>query len=180
MVIRIGDPMTYNANILLGRISKLHGFEGAVTVKLEKTFVENIPEMESVFIEIDGKPVPFFITRSDYRGSDILRLVFDGYDTIDKVNEFTGCRVFLTVGKENKPAAEISVFHNYKICLPDDTLVGKIRNIMENPDQWLLEIISSDGKELLIPFHEDLVRSIDKKKKVIKMDLPDGLTDLNK
>ncbi len=28
--------MAYNANILLGRITKVHGYEGAVTVKLEK------------------------------------------------------------------------------------------------------------------------------------------------
>jgi 16S rRNA processing protein RimM len=172
--------MTYNANILLGRISKLHGFEGAVTVKLEKDLIENIPEMESVFLEIEGKPVPFFITRSDYRGSDILRLVFDGYDTIDKVNEFTGCKVFLTTKGKNKPTTEIHTFHSYKICLPDNTLIGTITEIIENPEQLLLEIISSDGKEMLVPFHEDLIRSIDKRKKIIKMDLPEGLTDLNR
>ncbi len=60
--------MAYNANILLGRISKVHGFEGAVTVKLEKNLIENIPDMESVFLEIEGKPVPFFIEESDYPG----------------------------------------------------------------------------------------------------------------
>ncbi len=32
--------------------------------------------MESVFLEIEGKPVPFFISESEYPGGDILRLKF--------------------------------------------------------------------------------------------------------
>jgi hypothetical protein len=60
--------MTYTCNILLGRIIKIIGYEGAVAVKLENIFTENIPQMESVFIEIEGKPVPFFISGSEYLG----------------------------------------------------------------------------------------------------------------
>ena len=56
--------MAYNANILLGRILKIQGYDGTITVKLEKDFIDNIPEMESVFLEIEGKPVPFFISSS--------------------------------------------------------------------------------------------------------------------
>ena len=85
--------MAYNSNILLGRITKVSGYEGAVTVKLEKIFSENIPQMESVFLEIEGRPVPFFISDSEYSGADILKLQFEGYDSIEKVSEFmvAGC-----------------------------------------------------------------------------------------
>lgn len=171
--------MAYNANILLGRISKVHGFEGAVTIKLEKAFIENIPDMESVFLEIEGKPVPFFIAETEYPGSDILRIVFEGYDSPEKVKELTGCRVFLTSGYRKSPGAEIKSFNDYKVCLPDHTLVGTIREIFENPGHWLLGLNTPAGKELLVPFHEDLIVSIDKKRKIIIMDLPEGLTDLN-
>ena len=171
--------MAYNANILLGRISKVHGFEGAVTVKLEKTFIENIPDMESVFLEIEGKPVPFFIEESDYSGGDILRLIFTGYNTFEKVNEFTGCKIFLTTGESNNNGTDIKTFNNYKICLADNSLVGIIREIIENPGQWLLQILTPAGKELLIPFHEDFIRSVDNRKKIIIMDLPEGMLDIN-
>ena len=76
--------MAYKSNILLGRITKVSGYEGAVTVKLEKIFTENIPQMESVFLEIEGRPVPFFISDSEYSGADILKLRFEGYDSIEK------------------------------------------------------------------------------------------------
>ena len=78
--------MAYRSNILLGRITKLSGYEGAVAVKLEKIFTENIPEMESVFLEIEGRPVPFFISGIEYTGADILKLSFEGYNSIEKVS----------------------------------------------------------------------------------------------
>ena len=86
--------MAYKCDILLGRITKISGYEGAVAVRLEKIFTENTPQMESVFLEIEGRQVPFFISESEYSGADILKLTFDGYDSIDKIGEFTGSKVF--------------------------------------------------------------------------------------
>ena len=150
-----------------------------MTVLLEKNLIENIPDMESVFLEIEGKPVPFFILQSDYSGGDILRLKFDGYDTVEQANEFTGCRVFLTSGEREEKRAEVRTFNSYRILLPDDSFVGTISEIIENPGQLLLAIIAPAGKELLIPFHKDFIVSIDKKKKIIVMDLPEGLLEIN-
>ena len=70
-----------------------------MTVRLEKDFIDNIPEMESVFLEIEGKAVPFFISSSQYSGGDVLKLRFEGYGTYEKVSDLTGCPVFLTTRK---------------------------------------------------------------------------------
>ena len=94
--------------------------------------------MESVFLEIEGKPVPFFILESDYPGSDILRLKFDGYNSMEQVNEFTGCRVFLTSGESEEKRADVRTFHSYSILLPDDSHVGTISEIIENRDSCYL------------------------------------------
>lgn len=171
--------MAYNANILLGRIAKVHGFEGSVSVRLEKNFIENIPDMESVFLEIDGKPVPFFIQKSEYPGGDLLRIKFEGYNTADQVTGFTGCLIFLTAGEGTENSDNVRAIVNYHIMLPDGTSIGTVREVVENPGQWLLIIVTSSGKELLVPFHDDLILSADKKKKIIVMDLPEGLLEIN-
>jgi 16S rRNA processing protein RimM len=172
--------MAYISNILLGRITKVNGYEGAVTVKLEKYFSENIPQMESVFLEIEGRRVPFFISDSEYSGANILKLKFEGYDSIEKISEFTGCRVFLTSGipAENN-TDDIQSFNGYKVLLQNDILLGTITEVIPNPGQWLLDIYSPENKEILIPFHEHFIVSIDKKKKIIVMDIPEGLTEIN-
>jgi 16S rRNA processing protein RimM len=173
--------MAYKSNILLGRITKVSGYEGAVAVKLEKSFTENIPQMESVFLEIDGRPVPFFISGYDYSGADILKLSFEGYESEEKAGGFIGCRIFLTeTGPDNsQKQGRTNSLLGYKVLLPDSNLLGTITDIVENPGQWLLIIESPAKKELLIPLHEDFIVSIDKKKKSVIMNIPEGLTDIN-
>jgi 16S rRNA processing protein RimM len=173
--------VAYNNNILLGRITKVSGYEGAVTVKLEKIFSENIPHMESVFLEIEGRPVPFFISDSVYSNADTLKLTFDGFDSPDKVSEFTGCRVFLTTGlsDNNKTTEDIHSLLEYSVLINENQLLGSVKSVIQNPGQWLLSVISGGNREILIPLHEDFIVSIDKRKKVIVLDIPEGLTEIN-
>jgi 16S rRNA processing protein RimM len=173
--------MAYNHNILLGRITKVSGYEGAVSIKLEKFFIENIHPMESVFLEIEGRPVPFFINESDYSGADILKLSFDGYDTIEKISEFIGCRIFLTSEPEeaNSETADNQLLIGYNIITKDEKLVGQVTDIISNNGQWLLNVTSSERKNILIPFHEDFIISIDKREKAVIMDIPEGLLEIN-
>lgn len=172
--------MAYNPEILLGRITKVSGYEGAVAVKLEKIFTENIPHMESVFLEIEGRPVPFFISDSEYSGADILKLHFEDYTTADRISEFVGCRVFLTSEPKTGGRKKVSpTFIGYKVYVSEDELLGEITELIPINDQWLINVRSVDKKDILIPFHEDFIVNIYKRKKMIIMNLPEGLTDLN-
>ncbi len=172
--------MAYQSNILLGLITKTSGFEGTVIIKLENKFIENIPLMESVFLEVEGRPVPFFISEYEYSGSDILKVSFEGYDSIAKVSEFKGCRVFLTSGNfESHEQSDIQQFAGYSVYNQDENHIGTVKTILTNPGQWLLSILSPAGKEILIPFHEDLIIKINRRRKTIIMEIPDGLIDIN-
>ena len=172
--------MAYNSDILLGRITKVSGYEGAVTIRLEKVFFENIPQIESVFLEIEGRPVPFFISELEYSGADILKLTFTGYNSFDKIGEFTGCRVFLTTRlKGNSKIKDIHNLTGYQVFTSGETLIGVVHEIIKNPGQLLLSVNSAGNKEILIPLHEDFIVSIDKKTKTIIMDIPEGLTEIN-
>jgi 16S rRNA processing protein RimM len=172
--------MTYNCRILLGKIVKPSGYEGLVTIRLEKEFIENIPEMGSVFVEVEGRPVPFFISSLEYPGGDLLRVKFEGYDTCEKISEFSGCRVFLTSpGKKEPGKKSHGSISGFRVLAADRKTVGNIAEVIQNPGQDLLRIISPQKKEILVPFHEDLILKIDARKKIIIIEIPEGLTDLN-
>ncbi|MBW6501818.1 MAG: ribosome maturation factor RimM [Bacteroidales bacterium] len=172
--------MTYKKHILIGRIRKVHGFQGAVTVKTERSFTGDIPEEGWVFIEIEGKPVPFYVTGTDYAGADLVRLWFDGYDTAEKVGRFTGCNVFLISGKtEGEIINGIEDLKGIEVLTVQKQSIGVIKEVIMNPGQVLLSILSSDNKEILIPLHEDFIVQLDPDKKVLVMDLPEGLTEIN-
>ena len=151
--------MAYKNDILLGRITKVSGYEGAVTVKLERLFSGKLPHMESVFLEIEGRPVPFFISDSDYSGADILRLKFDGYNSSEKVAEFVGCRVFLTTPETvNNKIEEINSLIGYTVITSENICIGTVKEVIQNPGQWLLSVISDSDKTILIPLHEAFYR----------------------
>ena len=179
-VIRVRDPVAYKSDILLGRITKVSGFEGAVTVKLEKSFSGKLPHMESVFLEVEGRPVPFFISASEYSGADILRIKFEGYNSSAKVAEFAGCKVFLTTAVKVKNKAEdFNKLVGYKVLTTENIEIGIIREVIPNPGQWLLSVISSADRSILIPLHEDFIVNVDKRKRQLVMDIPEGLTEIN-
>jgi 16S rRNA processing protein RimM len=172
--------MAYKNDILLGRIIKVSGWEGAVTVKLERFFPGKLPHMESVFLEIEGRLVPFFISDSEYSGADILRLKFDGYDSSGKVTEFVGCRVFLTSAAtvENE-TEDIQTLTGYSVVTSDSILLGTVDEVIQNPGQWLLSVITGSKTTILIPLHEHFIVKIDNEKRVLIMDIPEGLTEIN-
>ena len=172
--------MAYKKNILLGRITKLSGYEGAVAVKLEKIFTENIPQMESVFLEIEGRSVPFFISGMEYSGADILKLSFEGYDSIEKIREFIGCGIFLTTeASDYRQKADNQNLVGYLVFAQEDRLIGSISEIISNNGQWLLNVISTDKRDILIPFHEHFIVSVNKRKRTVVMDIPEGLIEIN-
>jgi len=57
--------------------------------------------------------------------------------------------------------------------------VGSISEIIPNNGQWLLNVISPDRKNILIPFHEHFILRIDRRKKIVVMDIPEGLLEIN-
>ena len=172
--------MAYIANISLGRVLKIQGYDGTLTVKLEKDFIENIPAMESVFLEIDGKPVPFFIVSSSYEGGDIFKLRLDGYGSYEKASGFAGCMVYLTYGGEKRASSNTNGnISGFRVMLKDKTIIGDIEEVINNPGHDLMKIISPEKKEILIPFHGDFILHLDEKKKTITVQLPEGLIDLN-
>lgn len=172
--------MAYKKHILLGKITKIHGYEGAVIIRLERIFFDNIPKMESVFIETDGRPVPFFIDYSEQTDQSTLRLRFTDYNSTEKVKEFVGCKIYLSEEAVSvTPVENPNGLLEYEVLSDENISVGKITEIIENPGQLLLSVISNSGKSILLPLHEDLIKEINSENKVIRMIIPDGISDIN-
>ena len=171
--------MAYEAHILLGRITKTVGYEGFVVVRLEKKFIGNYKEQKSVFLEIEGKPTPFFISDYEFSGGDILKLQFDGYETADAMSEFVGANVFL-VGDEYDIDNEASpdFLMGFSVQSTQGKHIGIVDDILENTAQYLLSVKTPDERTVLLPLHDDLIENIDEENSLLVMEIPDGLTDL--
>lgn len=179
-VIRIGDPMAERKQILLGKIVKIHGFDGTVMVRTDSRFSGRIKESEPVFLIVEGKPVPFFVGSAEQTRPGSLLIKFDGYDTPDSIKEFTGCEITIPDEPDESlilpDSEDITGFVLFSSEGPE---IGTITELIRNPGQDLLRVISNNNEEILIPLHEDLIVSIDRGSKSVRMNIPDGLIEIN-
>ena len=160
----------------IGRITKTYGFEGAVVVRSESGITGEPKQGEPVFVVKDGIPVPFF-TREAYQTTpDTLIISFDDYLTPESVAHLKGCEVCAEGGEE--PPDELEGLTGYTLTDSGSGLSGTIAEIIRNPGQ-LMAVTLINGEEVLIPLHPDLIISVDRKHRTIRMALPGGLISLN-
>ncbi len=167
--------------IALGTITKTHGIHGQVVLMMDQLSFNDIQKMESVFIEIDGLPVPFFISSFEEKNSNALILTFDDAGIEDITKDIIDCQVFIlksSIKTEKKLLIADKNIIGYNVT--DKTLgflgvVAEIITIEQNP----LIKITQEKKEILLPLQPDFILQIDPILKNIYVHVPEGLIDLS-
>lgn len=157
--------------IAAGTVEKTHGTKGELRLGLEQA--TNLKEW--VFLEIQGKPVPFFI-QSISGDQSIVKL--EGIDTPVQAARFTGMQLLVPArrGKRKTRANDLDVTG---FMLVDATLgeLGRVEEVEELPQQLLLRT-TYEGRELLIPAVEEFIIGINEEEQRIDLELPEGLIEL--
>ena len=165
---------------LIGSLAKTHGVHGALILKLTGLNPEDIPDIESVFINVDGLMVPYFISQLSDRDQSSMIIMFDDIDSKDKAEEFTGCEIFVQADLLNKSAGKHKIINDitgYKVADKKYGDIGQIKDIINIHNNPLLRV-RSGKQEYLIPFHNDFVVDKNHKLKTIYTCLPNGLLDI--
>lgn len=163
-----------------GLVLKTHGVKGELIVKTVFHLSRKLKIPGSIFFEIEGLLVPFFIEEYVIQNEDIIQLkLFDINNKTDALR-FLNCKVF--IGEfvfSLKKQADPSAITGFDIYNQDDECIGKITGIMDIPGNFLLTVSYKD-REILVPFNEYVLIDIDKKRKKIKVNIPQGLIELNR
>ncbi len=166
----------------LGYISKSIGFEGSLLVFFEAAdpsfFME---DMESVFILIDGKLVPFFIEDIHFRdmGKEAV-IKLEDIDNTEKARELCNRKMYLPISKLPaglKKQKQYSNITSYKAYTTNNDFLGIVKEIIEYPNNPIL-CIKKEKREILIPAADEFIVDLNHTKKTITLTPPDGLLDL--
>ncbi len=164
----------------LGKISKKFSFKGEVLIYLDTDEPQNYKNLESVFVEINNKLIPFFIEKSAIHKSDFLRTKFEDINNEQEANEILGNSVYLPLSLLPKLDDHQFYFHEiigFKVVDKNFGSIGEVININESSSQPLFEIKYND-KQILIPIIDAFIQKIDKINKTIFLNTPNGLIDL--
>ena len=161
----------------IGYISKTHGLKGEVTAVFTEPI--ELDTVESVFIELEGSLVPYFIHSFSDRG-DKAFIKFDDVNTPEQAAALKGSTLFLN--KSVRPSLKRGEFYNDEVVgfsVDDETLgtLGPVIQVIESGLNRLLEV-DHQGKEVLIPINSPFIKSVNKSKKLIKVHLPEGFLSI--
>ncbi|PIB27350.1 16S rRNA processing protein RimM [Maribacter sp. 4U21] len=164
----------------LGKIVSKYSFKGEVLVKLDTDDPEVYEKMESVFISLGNNLVPFFIDRCRLHKSNLLRIDFEEVKTESDADRVMGAELYLPLTLLPKLTGNKFYFHEIiGFTMMDDVHgdIGIVQSVNDTTAQALFEVLK-DGKQLLIPLNDDIIKKVDRAKKVIEVRTPEGLVEL--
>lgn len=165
--------------IKIGRFVATHGLQGELILHHSLGDNKKLKELDVVFIEELSKSfLPYFIEKVTVKNGEDLIVKVEGFDTKEGARKLFPKDVWLKsevfreyVGK----TAPIGLL-GYMMKEGKENL-GEIIEIIEQPHQVLCTILYK-GKEALIPLHEESLKAIDHKKKIVEVELPGGLLEV--
>ncbi len=167
----------------LGSVSKTYSFRGEVIVFIDDRDPQKYDKMESVFVEINNKLVPFFIEKIRFdRSGPYARVQFEGVDSEAAAQALVKKELFLPLTMRPESEDDDELFPEdligYSVTDTALGLLGTVESFIEHTTNPILEV-NGDRGEILIPFHDQFIVEIDHEAKSISVEIPEGLIGLN-
>lgn len=166
--------------IAIGRVSKTHGVDGALKLKIKDRYWDDFAEAKVLFVESAGKVVPYFI--EEFRGGHDPIVKFEDLDQREPAQALSGKELFMRESDLLPEVAEANVeqyerFVGYTMQDVDLGELGKIEEVVESPGQYLA-FLTYQGREVTVPLNPVFIQSVDHQGKKVYVDLPEGLLEL--
>ena len=157
----------------IGRVAGKHGFSGDISLILNPGIETNcIQKGNFIFVEFDGKGVPFLIEH--YRPNAGLIKLLD-VNSADEAAALDGKKILIeSTGADELPEADD--IQGYSVIIGGNS-IGTVDAIEEFPAGYMLKIMVQE-QEILIPWVDDWIVEIDEDARTIELELPDGLLEL--
>ena len=165
--------------VRIGYFAKPHGIKGELSLVTDYDLFKDTTD-PYVICEMDGILVPFFVDSFRYKGKSILLVKLAGIDNEISAKLFVNMEVFYPADRVKTPSInDMDLKYLTGYMLEDKTLgfLGVITYVDETTINTLFNV-DYQGKEVLVPFADELVVSIDHDRQRIVLSLPDGILDL--
>ena len=164
----------------IGLFNKPRGIHG----ELQFTFTDDIfdrVDCDYLICLLDGIFVPFFIEEYRFRSDSTALVKLEGIDTAERARMFTNVEVYFPV-KHAEEAEDGELSWNFFVGFRmEDVRHGELGEVVEvdtTTVNTLFVVEQEDGEELLIPAQEEFIVEINQEKKLITVELPEGLLNL--
>ncbi len=164
----------------LGKITKTFGYKGEVIFYFDVDDISNYSKIDSVFIELKGKLIPFIIEKITFRKNNTAIVRIQDINDEESALNIVNSELFLPLEFLPKLTGNKFYFHEViGFSVVDESYgnIGIIDKIYDYPHQDVFSI-KKDYKEILIPASDEIVKKVDRTNKLIEIDAPEGLIEI--
>jgi 16S rRNA processing protein RimM len=164
----------------VGTIVSKFSFKGEVLVKTDTDDLSLLENVESVFVELGNELIPFFIEKCSLHKSSLFRIKFEEVNTEKDTETLLKHHLYLPLTLLPKLSGNKFYYHEvvgFEVYDTKHGLIGSVTHINDHSSQPLFEI-QHNGREILIPIHDNFLKEVNRKEKKIIVETPEGLIDL--
>lgn len=169
------------ALVEIGHIQKIHGFKGQMKMHLNFLSKQQKKHLNFIWMYQYGKAVPFKVESWKEIEDKIVLIELSDIVSDQEAQAYKNEKVLceeqlLDLYFEEEESYDYLI--NMKV--EDEYLgeIGLILEVLENENSHANLVVDYQGKEVLIPFVDEMILEINEKKGVVRTNLPDGLLDL--
>ncbi len=162
--------------LVVGRIGRAHGVQGEATIEVRTDDPDIRFAVGQSVTLADGRSLKISANRWH---NQILLLSFLGINDRNQIEELRDQLLYAEVDTNSTEPGEyhFQQLIGSQVALPDGSNLGLVTEVVQLPGQDLLSVASQKG-EVLIPMVKQIIISIDVEKKLIKINPPEGLLDV--
>lgn len=165
----------------IGFIQKPHGVNGELVIRFQEQYYDTLDGANTVFLEIEGLLVPFFIPNDGmrFRTGESAIMKLNWIETETQAQKLAGLSVFVKNEKIeiDEESFDVRMLEGFILFDQLKNQIGNINAVNDFSGNIIFDV-NYLGKEIMIPFNEDFLLDLDIQKKLITLDLPDGLLSL--
>ena len=178
--------MTLDDVFELGQIVKTHGLKGQMLFILDVDEPSSYTGTKHLLINMAGRLVPFFVAgwaprRSASGNQEEVILTLEGVNDVDAAQQLVGEKAYLPTSALAPLEEGRYYFHELvgaQVIDDEHGAIGVVESVLEMPQQIILQITHTSGKEILMPLNDQTLHAFDREAKQVKTAMPPGLLEI--
>jgi 16S rRNA processing protein RimM len=175
----------HKPTVLIGRLLRARGIRGEIVGELDSSEPGREERLQDVTLKLGDRTKVVRIERvwsnpAIYDGRPVFK--FEGIDSMSDAEAWQGAGILVAEEEVAKPEEGAYSFADLVgsrvVHLASGEPVGVVEGVAEYGGPPLLQVRATDGREILVPFALSICKQIDPAAKVIGVELPEGLLDL--
>ena len=164
-------------NLEIGQIVNTFGIKGMVKVKPFTDDIRRFDELKTVYIEKNSNQTEYEIEEVKYH-KDMVLIKFKGIDKVEQAEMLRNS--YLTVSRDSVEKLEEGRYYivdllGLEVYTDEQVLLGTLEDIFNTGSNDIYVVKDKQGKQILLPAIQDVIKQIDIENKKIIVHLLPGL-----